>query len=169
MKARHGAYLLLAAASGLAAFPAMAQRQEAPIVHVPLASRPLPDDEQLARNVSNLLELISHPKPQYATYALLASNVRLVMVGRNTTRVVEGEAVQKALETVLRSPDSNHRILPGAPDVQLEGRYGRFRVLIRTQENGRLVGGCFALHGDAILEKKEWSVLNLVMSRTRCT
>jgi hypothetical protein len=137
-------------------------------VNTPPAGPERSDGERLAQQVSNLVELIGHPDPHYATYTLLASNVRLVMVGRTATRVVEGPAVHEALETVFRSPDSGHRIVAGNPDVRVEGRYGRFTILMGAQENGRSVGDCFALHGDAILTGKEWSALNLVVTRTRC-
>lgn len=138
------------------------------MVNTPPVGLRLSDEEKLAQQVSNLLEQINHSDPRQAPYPLLASNVRLLLVGRTATGVVEGLAVNTALESVFRSTDSRHRIIPGTPDVRQEGRYGRFTIFIGIQEEGRLVGGCFAFHGDAVLDGKEWFALNLVVTRTRC-
>lgn len=150
-----------------ASWPAAAQQQAAPLMKVPPAGPHRTAEAQLALQASNLLDLIARPDPRYATFTLLASNVRLWIVGEGKSRMVEGPAVREALTALFRQPDDDHWLVHDAAKVQRDGSFGRFTIVANGRERGRSFGGCIVLYGDAILQGTEWSVVNLTVTRRR--
>ncbi|WP_442680558.1 hypothetical protein ACSBM8_05015 [Sphingomonas sp. ASY06-1R] len=159
---------LSAVALGLAvASPVPAQAPAAPTMQVPSAGQQRPPEEQLAPQAGNLLDLIARPDPHYATFTLLAPDVRLWIVGPEKSRMVEGPAVREALTAIFRQPDDDHWFVHDAAKVQRDGSFGRFTIVANGRERGRSFGGCLVLYGDAILQGTEWSVVNLTVTRRR--
>ncbi len=158
-------FLSLVAALLAAPGTPAAGQDAAPVVRTPPVEARRSVSVQLAQQVGNLLDLIARPDPRYATFASLAPGVRLWVIGQGRDRMVEGAAVQEALNTILRQPDDDHTLTVGTPDVRIDGRFGRFAVVVAGRERGRSVGGCLALHGDAILSGQAWSFVHLTLTR----
>lgn len=151
----------------MAAFwPAAAQQQTAPMINVPRVGVHRAAEEQLALQVRNLLDLIARPDPHYATFASLAPGVRLWLIGQRKTRMVEGPAVQDALKAIFQQ-DDDHWLAHGTPDVQIDGSFGRFTVVVSGRERGRSISGCLVLYGDAIQAEETWSIVNLTTTHRR--
>lgn len=157
----------LIAALLVAPWPSAAGQETAPIVRVPPVEARRSVSVQLAQQVRNLLELIARPDPRYATFTSLAPGARLWVIGQGKDHMVEGAAVQDGLKAIFGQPDDDHTLTIGTPDVRIDGRFGRFAVVIAGRERGRPVGGCLVLYGDAILSGQAWSFVHLTITRRR--
>jgi hypothetical protein len=143
-----------------------------PLVHVPSARPGDADEARLGRAIDNMLKLIGQPDPRYATFASLSSTARLWLVRTGPKQgiaSVDGVRVRDALTKIL-TPPPGAAILPGKPEVRVDGNFGRVTVTLGSLERGRPVGGCMTLYADAVRDGDGWAFVHLVLTRqaTRC-
>ena len=147
--------------------PAIAQADAPPLPEVPSVRPAEADDARLARAITNMLDLIAHPDPRYATFTALSPTARLWLVRTGAQQEVvrvDDASVRDALIKILMPPPGK-AILPGKPVVHVDNNFGRVTVGLGSLERGRPVGGCMTLYADAVRDGQEWIFVHLVLTR----
>ncbi|HET6526287.1 hypothetical protein [Sphingopyxis sp.] len=140
-------------------FPLMALLPAPAVAQTPInvPSAKLPErspEERLEQGVRNLFELLAEPDPRYQTFVHFTDKTRLWFVmtsgGLADAELTDGQVARDILAAMF-GPESGITPSFGAPDVTIDGAFGRATLPITVHE-GTKPPECGTAYVDAVLE-----------------